>query len=111
MNLPGAGLGVVRRMRDADGRRNQLVQLGDRRLYAGADVEGAGRRDRRIRGAQEGSHDVVDVNVVAGGAAVAVDGGATTRYHRTAEDRDHPCFAMRVLAWPSHVDQCKTDRS
>jgi hypothetical protein len=41
MNLAGAGLGVIGRTRHADGRGDQLVQLGDRRLYAGADVEGA----------------------------------------------------------------------
>jgi len=40
-------------MRDADDLGDQLVQLGDR-LYAGADVEGARRRYRRIRGARDG---------------------------------------------------------
>lgn len=53
MNLAGAGLGVIGRTRDADGRGDQLVQLGDRRLYAGADVEGADRSDRRTDGGNQ----------------------------------------------------------
>ena len=44
LNLTGSGLGVIRRTRDADCLPDQLVQLGDRRLYAGADVEDADRR-------------------------------------------------------------------
>lgn len=43
MNLADAGLGVIRLTHDADCRGDQLVQLGDCRLYAGADVRSESR--------------------------------------------------------------------
>ena len=75
--------------------RAQLVQLDDRGLAAGPDVEDAAilaeRRGRRAR-------DVADVDVVAGLRPVAEDRRLLAARERAEEDRDDARLAVRILA-------------
>ena len=82
------------------GPRDVRMELVDVAFDAGADVEST--EVRGLRGAQVGGDDVVDVDVVAGLAAVPVDDGVAAVQQTLGEDRHHPRLAVRIL--PRSVD-------
>src|SRR6266540_2846194 len=78
------------------------LQVGD--LDTGADVQPM-PVGHRVAGPHEGLDRVVDVQVVADVPAVAEEPGGLPGEHGGAEDCDHPCLAVRVLARPVRVGE------
>ena len=78
------------------------MELPVRGFYAGADVEaitatdGAGRQ-------VECAHHVFNINIVAGIAAIAKNGGGVTVQESLGENRHHTGLTVRVLARTIHI--------
>ena len=79
-------------------------KLQHRRFHAGADVEAL--PCPRITGSfDEGVHHIGDVDVVAGGFAVAENLGGLTGQQGTGEDRHDTGLAVRILTGPVDVSR------
>src|SRR5437660_4211858 len=94
-----AGLGwPVRRLDLVAGDRDQpLRERDDVGLAARADVDRAD--ERAVERLQIGAHQILDVHVIAGLLAVAVDARRLAAQELLAEDRHHAGCPVGILAW------------
>src|SRR5260370_36539627 len=88
MHLTGSGRGVSRRRRHTDSRGDLLVHLVNGGLLTGSDVVGPHSLYVQPGGAHERVNDVIDINVVTDGGAVAVDGDRAPGDEGAAENRN-----------------------
>src|SRR5208282_3740240 len=95
--LAGTRRRVLRLGREIGDTRERGIKIVHVGLDAGADVERDSRR-ARFRRRDHGPHHVADVNVVARLRAVAENRHGLAVEDSPGEDRDHPGFAVRILA-------------